>query len=77
MVEPIRPMTLVLTASAGYCSSIGRCFNAAAWKTTSGRRVAKMRFEFELGDPSHLDAILSTLRQIDSVYDAYRSGTRE
>lgn len=45
--------------------------------STGADRVSKMRFEFELGDPSHLDAILSTLRQIDSVYDAYRSGTRE
>ncbi|NLA35327.1 MAG: bifunctional (p)ppGpp synthetase/guanosine-3',5'-bis(diphosphate) 3'-pyrophosphohydrolase [Actinobacteria bacterium] len=42
--------------------------------STGADRVSKMRFEFELGDPSHLDAILSTLRQIDSVYDAYRSG---
>ena len=39
---------------------------------TSPDRVSKMRFEFELGDPSHLEAILSGLRQIDSVYDAYR-----
>ena len=28
------PTTLVLTASTGYCSSIGRCLRAAAWKTT-------------------------------------------
>ena len=39
---------------------------------TSADRVAKMRFEFELGDPSHLDTIVSRLRTIDSVYDAYR-----
>jgi GTP pyrophosphokinase len=31
-----------------------------------------MRFEFELADPGHLDALLSTLRGIDSVYEAYR-----
>ncbi len=31
-----------------------------------------MRFEFELGDPSHLDTLLNRLRTIDSVYDAYR-----
>jgi GTP pyrophosphokinase len=37
-----------------------------------GDRVAKMRFEFELGDPSHLDMLLNRLRTIDSVYDAYR-----
>ena len=37
-----------------------------------GDRVATMRFEFELGDPSHLDTLLNRLRSIDSVYDAYR-----
>jgi len=40
--------------------------------STGPDRVSKMRFEFELGDPSHLEAILSGLRRIDSVYDAYR-----
>jgi GTP pyrophosphokinase len=35
-------------------------------------RVATMRFEFELGDPSHLEMLLNRLRTIDSVYDAYR-----
>ena len=40
--------------------------------STGGDRVSKMRFEFEMGDPSHLETILSRLRAIDSVYDAYR-----
>jgi GTP pyrophosphokinase len=31
-----------------------------------------MRFEFEMADPSHLDAVLRTIKQIDNVYDAYR-----
>ena len=31
-----------------------------------------MRFEFELADPAHLDSVLEALRQLDSVYDAYR-----
>ncbi len=35
-------------------------------------RVSKMRFEFELGDPSHLETLLNRIRTIDSVYDAYR-----
>jgi GTP pyrophosphokinase len=35
-------------------------------------RVATMRFEFELGDASHLEILLNRLRAIDSVYDAYR-----
>jgi len=39
---------------------------------TGADRVATMRFEFEMGDPSHLDTILGRLRSIDSVYDAYR-----
>jgi GTP diphosphokinase / guanosine-3',5'-bis(diphosphate) 3'-diphosphatase len=39
---------------------------------TGSDRVSKMRFEFELADPGHLDSILSVVRGIDSVYDAYR-----
>lgn len=35
-------------------------------------RVSRMRFEFELGDPAHLESILTSLRQLDSVYNAYR-----
>ena len=39
---------------------------------TGSDRISKMRFDTELGDPSHLDSLLSTIRGIDSVYDAYR-----
>ena len=39
---------------------------------TGPDRVAKMRFEFELANPGHLDAVLRRIRHIDSVYDAYR-----
>ncbi len=35
-------------------------------------RIAKMRFDFELADPSHLDSLLRSIKQIDSIYDAYR-----
>jgi GTP pyrophosphokinase len=35
-------------------------------------KVSRMRFEFELGDPEHLELLLNRLRSIDSVYDAYR-----
>ena len=42
---------------------------------TGGDRIAKMRFEFELADPGHLDSVLRTIKKIDGVYDAYRSGT--
>ena len=47
--------------------------NIVACSTHTGSdRVAKMRFEFELADPSHLDAVLRTIKQIDGVYEAYR-----
>ncbi len=35
-------------------------------------RVSTMRFEFELADPTHLESILASLRQLDGVYNAYR-----
>ena len=43
-------------------------------ETRTGRdRVCQMQFEFELGDPSHLESVLSAIRGVDSVYDAHRS----
>ncbi len=39
---------------------------------TGSDRVSRMRFEFELADPGHLDSVISALKRIDSVYDAYR-----
>jgi guanosine-3',5'-bis(diphosphate) 3'-pyrophosphohydrolase len=39
---------------------------------TGSDRVSRMRFEFELADPAHLDSLLNALKRIDSVYDAYR-----
>ncbi len=44
----------------------------ACQSTTSNDRISKMRFDFELGDAGHLDAVLRTVKSIDSVYDAYR-----
>jgi len=35
-------------------------------------RIATMRFEFELGERSHLEVLLNRIRAIDSVYDADR-----
>lgn len=47
--------------------------NIIACSTTTGSdRISKMRFDFELGDPSHLESLISTVKGIDSVYDAYR-----
>jgi len=39
---------------------------------TGTDRVARLRFDFELGDPGHLDSLLATIKRIDSVYEAYR-----
>jgi GTP pyrophosphokinase len=39
---------------------------------TTPDRVSRMRFEFELADPEHLDSLLEDLWLLDSVYDAYR-----
>ncbi len=39
---------------------------------TGGDRIAKMRFEFELADPGHLDFALRAIKNIDGVFDAYR-----
>ncbi|MGH1503662.1 MAG: RelA/SpoT family protein [Acidimicrobiales bacterium] len=40
--------------------------------STSQDRIARLTFEFEIADPSHLEALLKSLRKIDGVYDAYR-----
>jgi GTP pyrophosphokinase len=39
---------------------------------TGADRVSRMRFEFELADPAHLESLINALKRIDSVYDAYR-----
>ncbi|MFO7589725.1 MAG: bifunctional (p)ppGpp synthetase/guanosine-3',5'-bis(diphosphate) 3'-pyrophosphohydrolase, partial [Acidimicrobiia bacterium] len=39
---------------------------------TSSDRVARLRFDFELADPGHLDSILKAIQRVDSVFDAYR-----
>jgi GTP diphosphokinase / guanosine-3',5'-bis(diphosphate) 3'-diphosphatase len=39
---------------------------------TSPDRVSRMRFEFEMADPAHLESLLSSIKRIDSVYDGYR-----
>jgi GTP pyrophosphokinase len=40
--------------------------------STTRDRVAINRFVFELADTSHLDAVLSAIRRVDGVFDAYR-----
>ena len=39
---------------------------------TGADRIAHMRFGFEFADPAHLEAMLSDVRRVESVYDAYR-----
>jgi GTP pyrophosphokinase len=47
--------------------------NILSCQTVTGDdRVAKMRFEFEFANPGYLDAVIRTIKGVDSVYDAYR-----
>jgi GTP pyrophosphokinase len=39
---------------------------------TSADRVAKLRFDFELADPGHLESMIGAIKRVDSVYEAYR-----
>ncbi len=39
---------------------------------TGGDRMCRMQFDVELGDPTQLDALVSSLKKIDCVFDAYR-----
>ena len=40
--------------------------------TNISDRVARMRFDFEISDPTHLNRLMYVVREIDSVYDVYR-----
>ncbi|MEX2503649.1 MAG: bifunctional (p)ppGpp synthetase/guanosine-3',5'-bis(diphosphate) 3'-pyrophosphohydrolase [Egicoccus sp.] len=44
----------------------------SAQVATRKDRVAVLRFQFELGDPTHLEYALRSVRSVDGVYDAYR-----
>ena len=39
---------------------------------TATDRIARLRFDFELADPGHLDSILAAVKRVDSVYEAAR-----
>jgi GTP pyrophosphokinase len=39
---------------------------------TGADRVSRMRFEFELADPAHLESVVNAIKRLDSVYDTYR-----
>ncbi len=44
----------------------------SAQVATRRDRVAVLRFQFELGDPTHLEYALRSVRRVEGVYDAYR-----
>ena len=47
--------------------------NIVSCETLTGAdREAKMRFEFELANPGHLESVVRRIKAIPSVYDAYR-----
>jgi GTP pyrophosphokinase len=44
----------------------------SATVTTTRDRVAVSRFSFEMADPKHLGHLLTQVRNVEGVYDAYR-----
>jgi GTP pyrophosphokinase len=40
---------------------------------TAPDRVSRMSFEVELADPGHLDSLVSSLKHLDGVFDAFRT----
>ncbi len=46
--------------------------NITSATSATGKGIARLRFTFELAEPSQLDTILATVRRVEAVYDAYR-----
>jgi GTP pyrophosphokinase len=44
----------------------------AARTATTADRVSRMAFDVELADPTHLHSLISALKHLDGVFDAYR-----
>jgi GTP pyrophosphokinase len=44
----------------------------AARTITTPDRVSRMAFDVELADPTHLQSLVSSLKYLDGVFDAYR-----
>ena len=40
---------------------------------TAPDRVSRMMFEVELADPGHLDSLISSIKHLDGVFDAFRT----
>ncbi len=45
----------------------------ASSSQTAPDRVSRMRFDVELADPGHLDSLMSSLKHLDGVFDAFRT----
>ncbi len=41
--------------------------------TTSDDRIARLTFDFEIAEASHLQSLMRALRSVDGVYDVYRA----
>ncbi len=39
---------------------------------TSGSRIVRLIFDVELADPAHLSSLLTALKGVDGVFDAFR-----
>lgn len=64
-----RPRLLVDVAAVIAEAQVGvRTLNAR----TGDDRVTVLRFDLEMGDPTHLDRLLGSLYSVDTVYDAER-----
>jgi GTP pyrophosphokinase len=53
-------------------SDIGVNILSASSNTNPRTRTAVLRFSVELGDPAHLDYLISSIKRVEAVYDAYR-----
>ncbi len=53
-------------------SDIGVNILSASSNTNARTRTAVLRFNVELADPAHLDYLISSIKRVDAVYDAYR-----
>ncbi len=61
----------LLSDVAGVMASHG--LNVISMETLTGAdRIARMTFNFQFADPAHLEAMLGSVRRVESVYDAYR-----
>ncbi len=59
-------------------ADVSRCFSEhhvniiGSTTQTSDDRIARLSFEFEIADPSHLQSLMRSVRNVDGVYDVYR-----